>query len=119
MNTDSSINVVVFEVRLRRRLQKLLGEAPTSAADGLRRVWHELAARIGLRPADVRRVYCQWEPTPDDLAFLAELPAALKLSWSFRRPAARRDWGEPTPEFGRAVDEVEQVGRRPWWQYWD
>jgi hypothetical protein len=94
-----------------------------------------LAAAFGVRPTDVRRVYSQWEPTSDDRAFLAaELPAVVKVSYSFHRPPARRDWGKPTPELGRVVGEFErlrfaggdeQVGkrqgrsRRPWWQYWD
>jgi hypothetical protein len=131
MNTDSSVNVIVFEVLIGRRLEKLLGEGPTKAADGIRRVWGELAAEYGLCPSDVRRVYIQWEPTLDDRAFLAaEFPTAVKVSYSFRRPSARRDWGKGTPEFGRAVEEFERVyyatgverrrrPRQPWWQYWD
>jgi hypothetical protein len=129
VNTDSSVNVVVFEVLIGRRLEKLLGEGPTKAADGIRRVWGDVSAGFGVRPADVRRVYTQWEPTPDDRAFLAdEFPPAVRVSFSFRRPPARRNWGEATPEFGRAVEEfervycaaaVEPVARRPWWQYWD
>jgi hypothetical protein len=140
MNTDPSVNVVVFEVKIGRRLERPLGECSTRAADGIRTVWGELAAD-GLRAADVRRVYSQWEPTPDDRAFLAsEFPAGVRVSYSFRRPAARRDWGKGTPESVRAVDdfwrtweERERVNpagvavagarprrpRRPWWQYWD
>jgi hypothetical protein len=142
VNTDSGVNVVVFEVLIGRRLETLPGEGPTRAADGLRRAWEQLAAGFGVRPVDVRRVYSQWEPTPDDRAFLAaEFPPRVKVSYSFRRPPSRRDWGKGTPEFGRAVDEFErasdelerassaagvaEVGarrhrpRRPWWQYWD
>jgi hypothetical protein len=135
VNTDSSVNVVVFEVLIGRRLEKLLGEGPTKAADGIRLVWGELAAGFGVRPGDVRRVYAQWEPTPADRAFLAAtFPPAVKVSYSFRRPAAGRDWGEGTPEFAREVEEFERVysatgvaevgaqrrrPRRPWWQYWD
>jgi hypothetical protein len=142
MNTDRSVNVVVIEVLIGRRLEKLLGEGATQAGDGIRRVWDQLAADYDLRPADVRRVYSQWEPTPADWAFLAaEFPPGVKVSYSFRRPSARRDWGQGTPEFGRAVDDfwraweerervnsatgVAEAGtrpprpRRPWWQYWD
>ena len=143
MNTDYGVNVVVFEVKVGRRLEKVLGECSARAADGVREVWGELAAGFNLRPAAVRRVYCQWEPTPDDQAFLAAtFPPAVKVSYSFRRPPARRDWGnKPTEEFGRAVDEFWRVWaereratsstgiaaaatrprrpRRPWWQYWD
>jgi hypothetical protein len=144
MNTDYGVNVVVFEVKVGRRLEKVLGECSTRDADGIRSVWGELATAFNLRPAAVRRVYCQWEPTPDDRAFLAAtFPRAVKVSYSFRRPPARRDWGnKPTEEFGRAVDDfwraweereraksatgVAKAGprrpggpRRPWWQYWD
>jgi hypothetical protein len=138
MNTDPSVNVVVFEVLVGRRLQKLLGEGPTRAADGIRRVWEQLVTGVGVRPADVRRVYAQWEPTPDDRAFLAtEFPRRVRVSYSFSRPG-RRAWGGATTEFIRAVEEfelardeservvsavtsaaVETRGRRPWWQYWD
>ncbi len=141
MNTDPSVNVVVIEVLIGRRLEKLLGEGPTRAADGIRRVWTQLAADYGVRPADVRRVYSQWEPTPQDRAFLAAaFPPGVTVSYSFRRPPARRDWGRGTPEAIRAVDDfwrawaerergnpatgVAGAGtrprrRQPWWQYWD
>lgn len=142
MNTDSSTNVVVFEVLIGGRLQQLLGECSTRAADGVREVWGVLATSFNLRPADVRRVYSQWEPTTEDRAFLATvLQAAVKVSYSFRRPLARRDWGKPTPKFARVVDKFErscgdyelasssagvaeggsrpQRSRRSWWQYWD
>jgi hypothetical protein len=132
MNTDSSVNVVVFEVLIGRRLEKLLGEGPTKAADGIRRVWDDLAATFGVNPASVRRVYSQWEATPEESEFLAAaFPPSIKLAYSFRRPAAR-DWGEATPEFARVVEEFERLRfasgaqkrgrgrpRRPWWQYWD
>jgi hypothetical protein len=102
MNTDRSVNVVVIEVLLGRRLEKLLGEGPTKAADGIRRVWGQLAKEYDLKPEDIRRVYVQWEPSPEDRAFLAtEFPAGVKVCYSFPRPHARRDWGEATPEFGR------------------
>ncbi|OWK45763.1 hypothetical protein [Fimbriiglobus ruber] len=135
MNTDSGVNVIVFEVLISRRLQPMLGECSTRVTDGLRKVWGELAAGFDLRPANVRRVYSQWEPTPEDRAFLAsEFPPAVRVSYSFRRPPCRREWGRPTEEFVRAVDAFERaleeheraanggakVGAqgRPWWQYW-
>jgi hypothetical protein len=143
MNTNYGVNVVLFEVEVGRRLEKVLGECSTRDAGGLRKVWGELAAGWNLRPAAVRRVYCQWEPTPDDRAFLAAVfPPAVRVNYSFRRPPARGDWGnKTTEEFGRAVDEFERAWeererassstgvlaaesrprrpRRPWWQYWD
>jgi hypothetical protein len=142
MNTDRSVNVVVIEVLLGRRLEKILGESPTKAADGIRRVWDQLAREYDIKPADVRRVYAQWEPSPDDRTFLAtEFPAGVKVCYSFPRPSARREWGEATREFERAVDDFWRVWedrervnsatgvveararphrpRRPWWQYWD
>jgi hypothetical protein len=133
MNTDPSVNVVVFEVLIGHRLDSLLGEGPAGAADSIRRVWNGLVAWSGVHSSNVRRVYAQWEPTPDDRVFLdAEFPKGVRVSYSFRRPADRRDWGYPTEEFARAVDAferqynahgVEQVGsrvrRRPWWRYWD
>jgi hypothetical protein len=135
MNTDSSVNVVVFEVLMSRRVEQLLGEASTKVKDGIRRVWVQLAADFGVQPSAVRRVYSQWEATPQDRAFLAaEFPPTVKVSYSFPRPPARHDWGRATPEFACAVDafdrrrfgrQLEKSGRgggrsrRPWWQYWD
>jgi hypothetical protein len=129
------MNVVVFEVLIDRRLEKLLGEGPTKAADCIRAIWEELAATFGVRPADVRRAYSQWEPTPEDRAFFAsEFPPPVELTYSFRRPPTRGDWGEATAEFERSVQEFEKLrfatgakracrrrgaSRRPWWQYWD
>ena len=134
MNTDSSVNVVVFEVLIDRRLEPLLCEGPTAAADGIQRAWNRLVAVCPrVDASNVRRVYAQWEPTPDDWGFLAaQFPKKLKVSYSFRRPVGRRDWGDSTEEFARGIDEferqynairVERVGsrrqRRPWWRYWE
>jgi hypothetical protein len=135
MNTDSSVNVVLFEVLIGRRLEKLFGEGATRAADCIRTVWEEVATDFGARSADVRRVYSQWEPTPGDRTFLAaEFPPTVLLSFSFRRPATRREWGKWTPEFDCVVGGFEQrrfstglekAGQRrgrsqpPWWQYWE
>jgi hypothetical protein len=135
MNTDSSINVVIFEVLMGGRREQLLGEAPTRAKDGIRRVWNKLAADFDVQPTAVRRVYSQWEPTPEDRAFIAaEFSFAGKVSSSFRRPPGCREWGQPTPEFAQEVEEFEKWrfagevekaergrsrSRRAWWQYWD
>jgi hypothetical protein len=130
MNTDSSTNVVVFELLIGRRLNKLLGEGPTKAADCIRRVWNDLAKEFDIQPQGVRRIYSQWEFTAEDRAFIAaKFSANVKIAYSFRRPP-QCDWGQATPEFIRIVDEHDmqrfargvqrrrRKSRRPWWQYW-
>lgn len=73
MNTDHGVNAVVFEVKVGRRLEKLLGERSARAADGLGKVLGDPAVGVDGHPAAVRRVYCRWEPTPCDRTFLTAM----------------------------------------------
>jgi hypothetical protein len=134
VNTDSSVNVIVFEVLIGSRLERLLGEGPTRIADGICRVWEDLAQTFGVSPEGVRRVYSQWEATEEDKTYIAAtFPPSVELAFSFRRPCPGQ-WGDCTAEFARVVEEFEKLrfgtevkqgeqgnrnARRPWWQYWD
>jgi hypothetical protein len=123
MNADPSVNVVVFEVALRGRLEKLIGDAPTRSSDCVQRVWQALAAAHGAHPGDVRRVYSEWEPSAEDKAFMdATFPAETAVTYSFPRPSpdgwdqAMRDVADTIEKAGQRRTEPQP--RKSWWQFW-
>src|SRR5207302_199352 len=94
MNADPAVNVVVFEVAVGGRLEKLVGDGPTRVDDCVRAVWHALAAEHGVKPGDVRHLYSEWEPSAADKTFIdATFPSNLEVTYSFPglpRPAGSR-----------------------------
>jgi hypothetical protein len=48
-----------------------------------------------LRPEGVQRIYSEWEPSPEDKAFLdAAFPKHCQVTFSFRRPVTAAGWDE-------------------------
>jgi hypothetical protein len=87
MNVDPSINVVVFAVGDGKG-EPFVGQGLTQAADCIKNVWLDIQRQHGIRPNDVREIYSEWQPSPEDMSFLdATFPSDLKLSYSFKRPA--------------------------------
>ena len=95
MNTDAAVNVVVFEVDMGGRLESRLGQGPTRAGDCVRQIWADLCAKEALRPESVHRIYSEWEPSAEDIAWLdANFPKDCKVQYSFSRPATAAGWDE-------------------------
>jgi hypothetical protein len=87
MNTDSSENVVVVELKRGRWFRRIVEGTTTRATDGFHRVWNDRLRGFDLRIADIRRVNSRLEAPPDDHAFLAaEFPPTVTTNLSFRRP---------------------------------
>jgi hypothetical protein len=124
MNANPSVNVVVFEVQVGDRLEKLVAEGPTRSADCVQRAWSIVGEMNGLLPTNVRRVYSEWQPSPEDLAFLeANFPLAA-VSYSFKRPPADK-WDQAMAQAGRTIGRgVGQAAAsnsrsaKKWWQFW-
>jgi hypothetical protein len=123
MNADPSVNVVVFEIALAGRLEKLVGDGPTRADDCVQRVWKALAVQHGAYPSDVRRIYSEWDPSPEDKAFIdATFPAELKVTYSFSRPAPD-GWDQAMREVAATIESAAKRRADPppqksWWQFW-
>jgi hypothetical protein len=110
MNVDATINVVVFAVEIAGQLEKRAGQGPTRAADCIRQIWTDLCARESLRPDGVRQIYSEWEPSPEDTAFLdATFPKQCQVSFSFKRPASADGWDEA---IRRAEEQIQQANAR-------
>jgi hypothetical protein len=95
MNVNPSVNVVVFEVQVEGHVERFTGQASTRAADCIRQVWAALNAKRPLSPSGVGRIYSEWEPSPEDKAFLdATFPDQCQVTFSFPRPASDAGWDE-------------------------
>lgn len=105
MNVDPSVNVVAFAVRRGGKVEPIMGQGATRAADCIQAAWRELKRQHSLREQDVQEIYSEWEPSPEDLAFLERsFPASLKLSYSFERPKDG-NWERAMEEVRRVISE--------------
>jgi len=122
MNADPSVNVVVFEVAINGRLEKLVGNGPTRSPNCVQLVWHALAAEHGAPSSAVRRLYSEWDPANEDKAFIsATFPEELELTYSFARPADG-DWDQAMREVAATIEAAGKkknaAPTKSWWQFW-
>jgi len=107
MDVNPSVNVVVFEAEHEGKLDRFVGRAPTRADDCLRQVWSELSAKHGLRPETVKRIYSEWEPSPQDKAFLGStFPEQTEVTFSFQRPASADGWDEAMRQVEKQIRDA-------------
>jgi len=93
MPSDPALNVVVFQLASPEGPIERATNATAQHEDFLRHAWQSLVEQFGLLPQDVRQIYCEWEPSEADLAFVdATFPKGIDLSFSFRRPKNAEDW---------------------------
>jgi hypothetical protein len=108
MNADPSVNVVVFEVALHGRLERLVGDGATRSNNCIQMVWNKLAAEHGARADAVRRVYSEWEPSAEDKQFMdATFPAEVDVTYSFPRPAPD-GWEQAMREVAATIEKAAQ-----------
>lgn len=93
MDTNPAINVVVFEFVLQGQSGRAMGQAPTQAADCIRQVWQTIQQQHPqLTALDVKAIYSEWEPAPEDVAFVdTYFSPDLEFTYSFERPA-EEEW---------------------------
>lgn len=109
MHSDPSVNVVVFQVLTDTGTRELVGQGPTRAADGVRQAWARVREQHDARAEDVRQVYSEWEPSPEDKAFLdATFPPNVEVSFSFRRPPDD-DWEQAMKDAEAQVREAAEA----------
>jgi hypothetical protein len=95
VNIDASLNVVVFEVEIDGKPEKRVGQGPTRADDCVRQIWADLCAKEPLKAEKVSRIYSEWEPSAEDLAYLeANFPEKCQVTFSFERPASPDGWDQ-------------------------
>jgi hypothetical protein len=124
MQSDASVNVVVFQLEEGGRTRELIGHGPAQSPHCVRTVWLTLLEENGeARAANVRQIYSEWEPAPEDRAFLETTFPNAAFSYSFSRPAAG-DWDEAIQDAEQqiraALDDAES-GSKPakrWWEFW-
>ena len=106
MNDDPSMNFVVFELSRGGKLTRLQGAGPTRANDCVSRIWYEMQrASYGVQDQMVRRIYSEWQPSRDDLVFLAHHFPQAQVTYSFARP--REDqWEQALDEAHRQIRQA-------------
>ena len=131
-NVDPSMSVVVLEVLSGGELRKFSRPGAARDTDTVRRIWSELAVEIGAAPEQVRRIYAEWEPAPEDQAFVSATFPSVPLTFSFSRPPdgdwesafrdaeatirATADQRQAGPRGPSA--QAKQGGNARWWQFW-
>ena len=88
MAYESEINVVVFEVaQSGKEPAKMTVRTPTRVNDAIAGAWRAIKKGAGASEADVLRIYSEWEPTAQDVAFASKTFPKAGLTFSFKRPA--------------------------------
>ncbi|GAB3563763.1 hypothetical protein GCM10027445_06450 [Amycolatopsis endophytica] len=95
-------NLVAF--RVRGEDDPVIASAPTRAEDALRQAWFQIRQERQVRPGDIVAVYSEWEPSGDDLRFLATAFPTAEHTYSFPRPAPG-GWDEAFAEAERVLAE--------------
>jgi hypothetical protein len=85
MNTDVSINVVVFQLR-RPSGEQAIGHGPTQAEDCVRQAWAKAREQYQVAPWEVSALHSEWQPSAADQAFIASTFSTAQMTYNFARP---------------------------------
>ncbi|MDQ0376723.1 hypothetical protein [Amycolatopsis thermophila] len=102
MNTDVTQNLVAFQAH--GLDDPVVASAPTVADDALRQAWAQVRAERQVQPADVTAVYSEWEPSAEDLGFVALMFPGARHTYSFDRPGPD-GWAAAFAEAERVLAE--------------
>jgi hypothetical protein len=103
MRTDPEVNVIVFEIKHLLKKETVVEPTPTRAKDGIQMAWRAVQSKKGLRANQVRQIYAEWEPSPEDAAFIAATFPRVNVSFSFARPLSPEGWMEALHEAARTM----------------
>src|SRR5689334_4417025 len=101
MDVDPNLNCVAFQIQRWWKREVFVEQTPTRAEDGIRRAWSAVQAKTRARPAQVRAIYSEWEPSAHDQAFLAATFPKAEFTYSFSRPATADGWDAALAAAGR------------------
>jgi hypothetical protein len=108
MNTDVSMNVVIFQLR-RPSGEQAIATGPTQAEDCVRQAWAVAREQHQAAPWEVAVVHSEWEPSAADQRFIeGTFTGAAKVTYNFRRPGP--DGWEAA--FAAARQTMAEHGRR-------
>ncbi len=89
---DPNHNHVTFHLMIDGIESEVSGVGPARAVDCVAAIWGVVSEERGLEPNDVRQIYSEWEPSPEDLDFLDRtFPQDAELAFTFKRPSGN-DW---------------------------
>jgi len=84
---DPTHNHVTFHLVIDGVETETSGVGPARAVDCVAALWGALSEERGLDADDVRQIYSEWEPSPEDLKFLDRtFPEDAELAFTFKRP---------------------------------
>ncbi len=89
---DPNHNHVTFHLVIDGVESEASGVGPARAVDCVAAIWGVISEERGLDPEDVRQIYSEWEPSPEDLDFLDRtFPEDAELAFTFKRPKGNWD----------------------------
>jgi hypothetical protein len=86
MNTDVSRNMVVFVLKQKRKEQQAISYGPTRADDCVQQAWSKVQRENGAATKHVTALHSEWEPSPDDIAFIRKNFPKARFTYNFSRP---------------------------------
>jgi hypothetical protein len=121
MNTDVSVNVVIFQLR-RPSGEQAIAHAPTQADDCVRQAWAVAREQHRAAPWEVTALHSEWEPSAADKMFIENTFSAAQLTYNFARPgpdnweaafaAARQTMAEHEQREEQAAEGERQAAER-------
>jgi hypothetical protein len=86
MDTDPEMNVVVFLYKKWGMKRDLTSYGQTRAVDSIRTAWLRVTAENRIAADQIREIYTEWSPSPEDTRFLSMTFPRARISFSFERP---------------------------------
>jgi len=87
MDTDPEMNVVVFLYRKWAMKRNATSFGPTRASDSIQTAWRRVVAENRITADQIREIYSEWSPSPEDAHFISTTFPGAQVSCSFERPA--------------------------------
>lgn len=87
MNTDVSVNVVIFQLK-RPSGEQAIAHGPTQADDCVRQAWAVAREQHRAAPWEVTALHSEWEPSAADKMFIELTFPTAKVTYNFARPGA-------------------------------
>jgi hypothetical protein len=92
VDVDPRTNVVVFQLNHLTN-ERVAGQAPTLADDGVQQAWDGARQTHKIDADDVVALHAEWQPTPTDATFITATFPNAAVTYDFQRPV-ETGWDE-------------------------
>lgn len=105
---DIPVNVVIFEFPHEEDPAATCRGMAYDTKDNAIQLAYDMLVDKGVQGHEVKRIYSEWQPSPDMARFLAKNCPNAVVTWSFEE-------GDED-EFAREMGKV--YSGKKWWQFW-